>query len=101
MECNIEEKMDESENWKNLTTFTTGMFSFYDTTSLSLSSISILFFLVDVPFINGEYSSNENSLAFGSLSESGIVFDEGNSVSSILSIVSSNLKNQISLHLKH
>ena len=60
----------------NLSTFTTGNLSFYDTTNLILSSIfsSSSHLLTDIPFKNGKYTHGGSSLS--SLSRSSIQSDD-------------------------
>ena len=63
----------------NLTSFTTWDESFYETTSLSLSSTSLIWSSSDIPFPNGNFSVNSNSKskknAFHFITLSSITYD--------------------------
>ena len=81
-----------------LTIFTTGDYSFEETTSVSLESIKINFsFHSDVPFTNGTYTHGHG--AFYNLQSSGISSDTSRSSFCIFELVSTNLRDQIEAHL--
>ena len=76
-----------------LKTFKTGERSFYRTTSLTLSSITISFSSIDVPFINGHYKQGYRAWYYLDIGD--CIYDESNTVFIYSSIVSSNLKDVI------
>ena len=69
-----------NSHWCDLPQFTIfeiGWYSFYDTTSITLSSTLTLSFSLDVPFTNGKYSkdSSSNNYTFKHITSSSITSD--------------------------